>query len=80
MSKSDKKTKPVPNAMLKLICMFLSLALMVFSVTQVYYLLKYTLGHEVSKEDMAVYNWVVKLVSYDGKEDITEQEAYENAE
>jgi len=72
-----EKVKTVPNAKRKLITMIVCLVIMVFSVTQVYYLARYTLGLEVSSKNMAVYNWVLKLVSYDEVED--ENLDYEDA-
>ena len=80
MSRSDERMKTVPNAKFKLICMCISIILMIFSVTQVYYLTLYTLGKEVSEEKMSVYSWVVKLVNYkETSETVTEeQDAYEN--
>lgn len=74
------KLKEVPNAKAKLIAMLVSVAIMIFSVTQTYYLALYTLGREISEEKMAVYKWVVKLVNYDETNEVTEQDAYENAE
>ena len=59
------KMKEVPNAKAKLIGMIISIVLMVFSVTQTYYLAMYTFGREISEDKMSVYKWVVKLVNYD---------------
>lgn len=61
----DNNVKTIPNAKRKLIIMIVSIVLMVFSATQVYNLTRYTLGLEVSKSDMAVYNFILKLVTYD---------------
>ena len=58
------KMKEVPNAKAKLIGMLISIVLMIFTVTQTYYLAMYTLGREISEDKMAVYKWVVKLVNY----------------
>lgn len=60
-----EEVKIIPNAKRKLITMMICIVLMVFSITQVYYLARYTLGLEVSSNNMAVYNWVLKLVSSD---------------
>ncbi len=74
------KMKEVPNAKAKLIGMLVSIALMIFTVTQTYYLAMYTLGREISEDKMAVYKWVVKLVNYNEKNDSVEQDAYQDAE
>ncbi len=74
------KLKEVPNAKAKLIGMLISIALMVFSVTQVYYLALYTFGREISEDKLAVYKWVVKLVNYDEKTDTTVQDVTTDAE
>ena len=71
-SVKEENIKTIPNAKKKLITMLICICLMVFSVVQVYYLTKYTLGLEVSKYDMAVYNWVLKLVSHDGTDKSSE--------
>lgn len=63
------ETKHVKGAGKKLIFMFVSIALMVFCICQVYYLAKYTLGHEISEDKMAVYTWVKKLTSGDNAEE-----------
>ena len=68
------KLKEVPNAKAKLIGMLISIALMVFSVLQVYYLAMYTFGREISEDKLAVYKWVVKLVNYDEKTNNIEQD------
>ena len=47
----------------KLIIMLISVALMIFSVTQVYYLLRYTLGYSVSPSHLKVYKWITLLVN-----------------
>lgn len=77
------KMKEVPNAKAKLIGMIVSIILMVFTVTQTYYLAMYTFGREISEDKMAVYKWVVKLVNYsedDEQKENTEQVTDENAE
>ena len=61
----EEKVKTIPKAKRKLITMVICICLMLFSVVQVYYLARYTFGLEVSSNNMAVYNWVLKLVSYD---------------
>lgn len=75
------KMKEVPNAKAKLIGMIVSIVLMVFTVTQTYYLAMYTFGREISEDKMAVYKWVVKLVNYnDEQKENLEQVTEENAE
>lgn len=74
------KLKEVPNAKSKLIGMLISIALMVFSVLQVYYLAMYTFGREISEDKLAVYKWVVKLVNYDEKTNNVEQDNTTDAE
>lgn len=61
----EEKIKTIPNAKKKLIIMITSVCLMVFSVFQVCFLARYTLGLEVSNSNMAIYNWILKLVSSD---------------
>lgn len=66
MPKKEEKQnniKTIPKAKRKLIIMIISITLMVFSVVQVYNLTRYTFGLEVSKSDMVVYNFILKLVS-----------------
>ena len=46
----------------QLVIMIISIVLMVFSITQVYYLARYTLGYEVDQKDMSVYTWFYKLL------------------
>ena len=58
--KNNPKMKP--GAKKQLIIMIISVVLMVFSVTQVYYLAKYTLGLDVPKEKLKVYRWVCMLL------------------
>ena len=55
-------TKMKTGAKRQLVIMIISIALMVFSVTQVYYLARYTLGYEVDQKDMSVYTWFYKLL------------------
>lgn len=57
--------KLVKNAKTRLIIMIISIIVMIFSITQVYYLAKYTLGHEVAPENLKVYKWVQLLLSGD---------------
>ena len=57
--RSNKKAKR------KLIVMLISVALMIFSVFQVLFLLKYTLGYNVSAGHLKVYKWVTLLVNGD---------------
>lgn len=68
----EEKVKTIPNARRKLIIMVICICLMLFSMVQVYYLARYTFGLEVSSSNMAVYNWVLKLVSYDGTDEQSE--------
>lgn len=62
---NNKEIKTIPNAKKKIIIMIISISIMVFSILQVYNLIRYTFGLEVSKSDMAIYNWVLKLVTYE---------------
>ncbi len=50
-----------PGAKKQLVIMLISIILMIFTVTQVYYLTKYTLGYEVPAEKLRVYRWVSML-------------------
>ena len=50
------------GAKARLVIMIISVVLMIFSVTQVYYLSKFTLGYEVPKEKLNLYIWVCKLM------------------
>ena len=59
---NERTAKIQPKAKKQLIFMLISIALMVFSVTQVYYLARYTLGHDVSQEKLKVYRWVYMLL------------------
>lgn len=65
-------TNMKPGAKKQLIIMLISVALMIFSVTQVYYLAKYTLGYEVPAEKLKVYKWVSMLLQ--DSEPITSEE------
>ena len=65
VNNNHKEVKHVKGAGKKLVFMLVSVAFMVFCVCQVYYLAKYTLGHEISEDKMAVYTWVKKLTSTD---------------
>lgn len=47
------------------VIMIISLVLMVFSVAQVYYLARYTLGLDVPQEKLKVYRWVYLLLEGD---------------
>lgn len=42
--------------------MIISVVIMVFSVTQVYYLGKYTLGFDVPDGKLKIYKWVYMLL------------------
>lgn len=57
-----KHTNIKPGAQKKLVIMIISIVLMLFTVTQVYYLAKYTLGYEVAAEKLKVYRWVSMLL------------------
>ena len=59
---TPKTTNMKPDAKKQLIIMLISVALMIFTVTQVYYLTKYTLGYEVPDEKLRVYRWVSMLL------------------
>lgn len=59
----ENNVKVMPKAKRKLIIMFVSVALMFFSVIQVYNLTRYTLGLEVTKGQMYVYRFVLDLVT-----------------
>lgn len=73
-SVKEEQVKTLPKAKRKLITMIICIVIMVFSVTQVYYLARYTLGLEVSSKNMALYNWVLKLVSYEETENANYEE------
>ena len=75
--KSRRGAKPntttlKPGAKKQLVIMLISIALMIFTVTQVYYLARYTLGYEVTAEKLSVYRWVSMLMQ--DSEPITSQE------
>ena len=59
---ATKTTNMKPGAKRQLVVMLISVALMLFAVTQVYYLTKYTLGYEVPDEKLKVYRWVSMLL------------------
>ena len=60
---AEQKTPKIKaNAKKQIVIMLISIAFMVFSVTQVYYLAKYTLGHDVPQEKLKVYRWVCMLL------------------
>ena len=59
---TTKTTSIKPGAKKQLIVMLISIILMIFTVTQVYYLAKYTLGYEVPAEKLRVYRWVSMLL------------------
>ena len=48
------ETRMKPGAKKQLVIMIISIILMIFSVTQVYYLAKYTLGLNVPQEKLKV--------------------------
>lgn len=59
---TTKTTNIKPGAKKQLVVMLISIMLMIFTVTQVYYLAKYTLGYEVPAEKLRVYKWVCMLL------------------
>lgn len=67
--KNDNKVES--KAKVKLVVMLVSVALMIFSLVQVYYLLMYTIGKDVPEEKLKVYRWIQLVVS--GQESETEQ-------
>ncbi len=69
---SAKTTTMKPGAKKQLVIMLISIVLMIFTVTQVYYLAKYTLGYEVPAEKLRVYRWVSMLLQ--DSEPITSEE------
>lgn len=60
---SKENVKVSKKAKKQLILMLVSIVLMIFCITQVYYLAKYTLGKEVPEGKLRVYNWVRLLSS-----------------
>ena len=62
-----EESKLSKGAKTKFILMIISVILMIFSATQVYYLAKYTLGYTVAPQKLKVYRWVQLLVSGEGK-------------
>ncbi len=64
-SRRGNTTKTInmkPGAKKQLVVMLIFIVLMIFTVTQVYYLAKYTLGYEVPAEKLKVYRWVSMLL------------------
>ena len=55
-------TKMGAGAKRQLILMIISIVLMTFSIAQVYFLARYTLGYEVEQKDLKVYTWFYKLL------------------
>ncbi|MBQ8043749.1 MAG: hypothetical protein IJ272_06335 [Clostridia bacterium] len=68
----QNEPKMKASAKKQFVIMLISIALMVFSVTQVYYLAKYTLGHDVPQEKLKVYRWVCMLL--EGSNETTTEE------
>lgn len=68
----SKTTNMKPGAKKQLIVMLISVVMMIFAVTQVYYLAKYTLGYEVPGEKLKVYRWISMLLQ--DSEPITSKE------
>lgn len=64
--------KMKPGAKKQFVVMLISIALMVFSVTQVYYLAKYTLGRDVPQEKLKIYRWVCMIL--EGSNETTTEE------
>ena len=58
----ENEPKLKAGAMKQLIFMIISVAIMFFSVTQVYYLAKYTFGYNVPQEKLKVYRWICMLL------------------
>ena len=65
----NNKKKSYSKAKKKLIVMLISVALMIFSLFQVFFLLKYTLGYNVSSTHLKIYKWVTLLVNGDTEKD-----------
>ena len=59
---TNRSTNMKPGAKKQLIIMLISIVLMIFSVTQTYYLAKYTLGFDVPAEKLKVFRWVSMLL------------------
>ena len=68
----EKELKMKTGAKKQLVIMLISIVLMIFSVTQVYYLAKYTLGQDVPEEKLKVYRWVCMLL--EGSNETTTEE------
>lgn len=62
INSEQSQPKMKHGAKARLIIMLISVCLMVFSVTQVYYLGKFTLGYDVPSEKLKVYVWFCKLL------------------
>ena len=67
-SRRDRRTtasepKIKKGAKVQLVLMLISIILMVFSITQVYYLARYTFGLEVEQKHLSVYRWVTMLLN-----------------
>ena len=69
---STKTAAMKSGAKKQLVIMLISVTLMLFTITQVYYLAKYTLGYEVPVEKLSVYRWVSMLL--EDSEPITSEE------
>ena len=67
----NKKNSKKTSSKKQLIIMIMSIVLMIFTVTQVYYLAKYTIGKDVPQEKLKVYKWVCMLL--EGKPDATSE-------
>ena len=62
INSGQSEPKMKQGAKTRLIIMIISVCLMMFSVTQVYYLGKFTLGYDVPSEKLKVYVWFCKLL------------------
>jgi len=58
----ENEPKLKKGAKKQLIIMIIAVVFMVFSVMQVYYLARYTLGLEVQEKHLRVYKWVSMLL------------------
>lgn len=66
LTKDTQQSEPKlkKGAKKQLFLMILSVFLMIFSITQVYHIVRYTLGYEVQEKHLRIYNWVTMLVNY----------------
>lgn len=59
---NQKEPKLKKGAKKQLIVMLIAVALMVFSVVQVYYMIRFTLGYNIEENHLKVYKWVSLLL------------------